>query len=254
MKFKYSKIPIVLLLTLVLISCTTAKWEVKQITGSKIVLDASKERLVDPEFNDFLDPYKQKIDATMNEVLAHAPAPLRAFQPESPLTNLSADVYRLMASEMLGEQVDIGIVNLGGLRTSIPSGDITLGKVFEVMPFKNELDIVWLKGKYVLDLMDQIAAQGGEGVSGISFKMEGDKATNVMIGGQTVILDKIYTIATNSFVAQGNDHMEAILNNVKIKHTGAIVRDIFIEYLKSENAAGRPIKASVEGRIIREKP
>ena len=60
--------------------------------------------------------------------------------------SFSADVYRSKASEKFRENCGhLPLMNLGGLRTQVPTGDITV-KGFELMPFENELVILWLRG------------------------------------------------------------------------------------------------------------
>lgn len=229
-----------------------SNWKVKEISGAKIPLSADKDAFVDPTFAEFLSPYAQGISATMNKVLAYTPNPLRAFQPESPLSNLSADVYRLAASEYLGEDVDIAITNLGGLRSQIPAGNITLGKVFEVMPFKNELEILWVKGQDLISLMNNIASEGGQGVAGISFRINNSLAQDIRINGLVINPKAVYTVATNNYLAEGNDNMAPLKKHKKIVHTGKMVRDVFIHYLETETAAGRQIDAKIEGRIVKD--
>ncbi len=247
---KYLKIIPLLFVHLILNAQTN--WTVKELTGQKIPLDASKDQLVDVAFIEFLTPYREKISATMSSVLAYTPTPLRAYQPESPLSNLSADIYLSAASHYLGAEVDLAITNLGGLRSQIPAGDITLGKVYEVMPFKNELEILWVKGKDLIQLMNNIAADGGQGVAGISFKIVNGKAEQLLVKGHPVDAKKTYTIATNNYLAEGNDHMEPLRKHTKIVHTGKMVREVFIDYLIAQTAAGRQIESKVEGRIVNE--
>ena len=243
------KLLVIILPVLSVIVSAQPNWKIIEINGSKIELSADKESLVSNTFSEFLMPYQGGIVATMGRVLAYTPVNLRAYQPESPLSNLSADIYRKAATAFLGTNVDLAISNLGGLRSQIPAGNITLGKVFEVMPFKNELEILWMRGKDLIQLLNNIASDGGQGVSGVRFKIVNGKAENILINSIPIIPDKIYIIATNNYLAEGNDNMVPFRKRKKIVHTGKMVRDVFIEYLESETAAGREINAKVEGRI-----
>ena len=98
----------------------------------------------------------------MNLVIGVVVETMKGHAPESLLSNFSADVYREAATEFSGEKVDISMVNLGGLRTTVPAGNITVRKVFELMPFENELVIVWIKSYKLLELLQFFASVGGE--------------------------------------------------------------------------------------------
>ena len=155
-------------------SCKT--WTITQASSSKIAIDSTTDANADKNYEAYLLPMKQKIDAQMNVVIGQAAETMKGHGPESLLSNLSADVYRQAASDFLGSKVDISIVNLGGLRTVVPAGNITIRKVFELMPFENELVIVWIKGDKLNDLLQYFASMGGEGVSGLRMEIKQKKA------------------------------------------------------------------------------
>ena len=61
---------------------------------------------------------------------------------------------------------DVGVTNMGGLRTALPEGDITYGNIYEITPFENTLCIVTMNGVLLRELFENIAAVHGEGLSG----------------------------------------------------------------------------------------
>jgi 2',3'-cyclic-nucleotide 2'-phosphodiesterase (5'-nucleotidase family) len=185
----------------------------------------------------------------MNEVIGQAAETMKGYAPESLLSNFSADVYRQAASEFLKENVDIAIVNLGGLRTEIPAGDITVRKVFELMPFENELVIVWINGDKLLELLQFYARVGGEGVSGLRMEIQNGKAVNITIGKNPIEKDKLYSIATNDYLAGGNDKMVQLAMYEKRVNTGAKIRNVLLDYIKNETKKGNKIQSCLDGRI-----
>ena len=48
--------------------------------------------------------------------------------------------------------IDFCLLNNGGLRTSLPQGNITRRKIFELMPFENELVVVTISKEKMTDL------------------------------------------------------------------------------------------------------
>ncbi len=113
------------------LACQPRQAQIISATSSKIAIDASTQPLADTAYLNYLAPFKQQVDAKMNVVIGTAAQNMRGHAPESLLSNLSADIYRKAATDYLKTEVDIAIVNLGGLRTIIPAGNITMRKVFE---------------------------------------------------------------------------------------------------------------------------
>jgi len=231
------------------VSCSHKTWVVTHATSTKIALDSTTEATADKNYESYLQPLKQRVGAKMNVVIGQAAETMKGHAPESLLSNFSADVYKQTASEFLREKVDIGIVNLGGLRTVVPAGNITVGKVFELMPFENELVILWLKGDKLDELLQYFASMGGEGVSGLRMVIDHGKAVNETVDGKPLDKEKLYTIATNDYLAGGNDKMIQLAQNVKRINTGIKVRDMLLNYIKSETKKGNMIQSKLDGRI-----
>jgi len=246
---KHHKIIILSILVLTSLSCSHKTWVITHAISSKIAIDSTTEMGADKNYEALLLPVKQRIDARMNVVIGRADETMKGKGPESLLSNFSADVYRQTASAFLKEEVDISVVNLGGLRTVVPAGNITVGKVFELMPFENELVIVWLKGDKLTELLQYFAGMGGEGVSGIRMEIKEKKAVNITVGGKPLDTEKLYSIATNDYLAGGNDKMIQLAQNVKRINTGIKVRDMLLNYIKSETKKGNMIQSKLDGRI-----
>lgn len=230
-------------------ACVESKMLVSEISGNKIPLNNATERLSEKSFGDFLAPYKAQLDEKMNEVIGNATENMPVHAPESLLSNFSADVYRQVASGYLKAPVDIAIVNIKGLRTSIPAGEIKVSKIFELMPFENELVLVWLNGSELLNLLQFFASIGGEGVSGLSMGIKDGRAIDVLIGDKAPDPDKTYIIATNDYLAEGNDGMKQLTRGVKRIDTGIKIRDMLIEFIRDQTAKGNKITAKLDGRI-----
>lgn len=231
------------------LACQPRMAQITSATSSKIAIDASTQALADTAYQSYLAPFKQQVDAQMNVVIGTAAQTLRGHAPESLLSNLSADIYRKAASDFLKTEVDIAIVNMGGLRTIIPEGNITMRKVFELMPFENELVILYLKGDKLNELCQYFASMGGEGVSGLRMTIVDEKAENITLNGIALEPEKTYTLATNDYLADGNDKMEVLKAHSKRINTGLKVRSMLLHYIQGETAQGRIIDAQLDGRI-----
>ncbi|MDR0370672.1 MAG: 5'-nucleotidase C-terminal domain-containing protein [Prevotellaceae bacterium] len=243
------KIIFLFLLTLSVVSCNTGKWIITESNLSSIPIDASTDAIADKDYIALLEPIKADLDSQLSQVIGYAPEAMTIKKPECLLSNFSADVYRDAASTFLGEEVNIGIVNYGGLRAEIPHGDITKRKIFELMPFENELVIVWITGSNLDDLCQFFASINGEGVSGIKMGIENGKAVDIEINGQPIDREKNYSIAVNDYLAGGNDGMIQLSMQEKRVETGKKLRDILIQHINNETQKGNQITSKLDNRI-----
>ena len=239
----------IFLLAVSLVSCSHKIWTITQATSIKIPIDSTTETLADKDYETYLQPIKQKVDAKMNIVIGQAAETMKGHGPESLLSNFSSDTYRQAASEYLGSNVDISVVNLGSLRTVVTAGNITVGKVFELMPFENELVIIWLRGDKLQELIHFFASVGGEGISGLRMSIKDGKAVDVTIGGKPLDTEKLYSIATNDYLAGGNDKMIQLAQYEKRVNTNIKIRNMLLNHIKKETQKGNKIQSKLDGRI-----
>jgi 2',3'-cyclic-nucleotide 2'-phosphodiesterase (5'-nucleotidase family) len=238
-----------LFISFILTSCTHKTWQVVEAKSEKISIDSTTEKIADKEFEATLQPVKERIDAEMSMVIGYSAENMKSYAPESPLSNFCADVFRRAASDFLHQEVDVSVVNLGGLRTEIPAGSITVRNIYELMPFENELVILWIKGDKLIQLFQFFASVGGEGVSGIRMKVKNGKAVQILVGTIPIDPAKIYTVATSDYLAEGNDQMTALSEYEKISGTGLKLRNVLIDFIRNETLKGNIIQSKIDGRI-----
>jgi 2',3'-cyclic-nucleotide 2'-phosphodiesterase (5'-nucleotidase family) len=119
-------------LVVVLTGCATYVSEKDDVFGQNIRIN---EDLVksDPKVAALISPYKDKLDAEMNEIIAVADVELIKATPESTMGNWFADMLMTEAL-LLDSRVSFTCQNRGGLRIgNINKGDITKRKIFELM-------------------------------------------------------------------------------------------------------------------------
>lgn len=197
-------------------------------------------------------PYRHAVDSMMSPVLGESEVAMRADRPESLLSNFVADVLR-EGSLRVGKMADIGLCNIGGLRSTMPKGKVTYGDVLEIAPFENHLCILSLDGRKLTELMEQIAAVGGEGISGARLVITADgRLLSAEVGGKPIDPNGIYVISTLDYLAEGNDKMYALKNNLSKNVTDIAVRDLIMESIRRTAAQGDKITARMEGRIVKQ--
>ena len=196
-----------------------------------------------------LQPYSVTMNASMNKVIGFSSNNLNAKQPESGLGNFMADCMRLMGEKKFGRKVDAGFMNQGGIRSYIPKGNITVGKIFELMPFDNLVVLQEVKGTVLQQFLDKIAADGGWPVSaGVIMGIKEKKAVQVLINGKPLDENATYTIANSDYVANGGSDCEMLRKIPKIDK-GYLFRDALIEYVTDLTKQGQPVDSKIENRV-----
>lgn len=229
-----------------LISCTSvAPVTSLNYDGYRIDNKVGTNRSMDS----ILQPYAQRINSTMNEVIGIATNNLSARRPESELGNFMADCFKEMAEKKYERKVDAAFMNAGGIRSYIPKGNITVGKIFELMPFDNLVVIQELKGDVLQRFLDVTAADGGWPMSaGTSIVINNKKATSVIINGKPLDPMATYVIANSDYVANGGSDSE-LLKGIPQINKGYLMRDALIEYVRGLTAQGKELDPKIENRV-----
>jgi 2',3'-cyclic-nucleotide 2'-phosphodiesterase (5'-nucleotidase family) len=207
-----------------------------------------KQESIDSSVYWMLSSYKGSADSIMNKVIGFSIRGLYRKQPESELGNFLTDCMKEMAEKEFGKKVDAAFLNYSGIRSFIPKGDITIGKVFEIMPFDNLIVLQDVKGDVLMQFLTKIADKGGWPISGITMKITDKKASNIMIGGKALDEQAFYTIANVDYIANGGSECE-MLRGIPQLNKGYIYRDALIAYIEQITKDGKPIEAKVEGRL-----
>lgn len=194
-------------------------------------------------------PYKDSLDKQMNVVLAISDTILTKSVPESDLGNMMCDLILKKSRDYCNCRVDFTFLNNGGIRLpNFPKGDITLGKVVELMPFENLIDVMKVSGRTLDTLFNYMAFKGGWQVSGARYKIKEEKAFDVLVNGTPLDLNKEYTIAVSDYLAQGGDNC-TMLSYLPKNMLSKTLRDAIIDGLKEMNAKGEHVKSIIDGRV-----
>jgi 2',3'-cyclic-nucleotide 2'-phosphodiesterase (5'-nucleotidase family) len=232
------------LLLIILFACSS---NIKYVTeNSSISIDTTLTSY--ESATKLINPYKLALDSEMNEVLVISAEefPKEKGKSETKLGNLVADLSLEVATEIYGDSIDFCLLNFGGLRTSLPKGEITKGKIFELMPFENELVVLTLNKDSLKSLIHYLNNVGGQPISGnISFKFSGKE----FILDENLFPNNYVKILTSDYLAGGGDKMNFFLNPIKTEKVGIKLRDAIIQYCIQENAKGNQLTGKLDGRI-----
>jgi 2',3'-cyclic-nucleotide 2'-phosphodiesterase (5'-nucleotidase family) len=185
----------------------------------------------------------------MGAVIGTVRETLEKSQPEGTLGNFMADAYLAMGALQFDSPIDAAFVNYGGIRLNqLPAGPLTLGKIFELMPFDNVLVLQQLSGTQLQSFLDLIAARGGWPVAGIRFTIKNKKAIDIYIKDKPLRPDASYWILNSDFVASGGDNAD-MLKVVPQRSTGYLARKALIDYVVLQSRQQGFIGAILEKRV-----
>ena len=215
----------------------------------------------DDGMGDTIAEIKSGYEEIVNTVVASTKVELTVNDPvsgermvrrqETNLGDLCADAYRAMSG------ADIAVVNGGGIRVSIPAGDITYGQIIAVHPFGNEMCVVEATGQ-ILDALEMGArnAPGECGgflqVSGMSYEIDlnveptvevnadgmftgvsGEyRVKNVKVGDEPLDLAKTYTLASHNYMLKSaGDGMAMFQGCTLLQDSVMIDNQVLINYI-----------------------
>lgn len=149
---------------------------------------------VDADTDAYIKGIQSLFADKLNQVVARSEVELVINDPvtgeriirskETNLGNFCADAYR----KVLG--ADIGMINGGGIRAEIKTGEITYGDVIAVHPYGNMMCVVEASGQEIIDTLE-VAAQAAPEELGSFLHVSGLKFTiNIAVDSSVVMDDK----------------------------------------------------------------
>ena len=187
----------------------------------------------------------------MDVVIGELEVDLVKSKPNSNLGNWFTDIIYEEANKMFFKEVDVAIQNQGGFRLpGIGKGPLTVGRIYELMPFDNMLVVLEIPGPVFKEFLDGIARYGGWPISkSLSFRITDERvADDIKIAGQPFHMDSTYRVALPDYVANGGDSAK-YLSDLPQENSGVFVRDAIIVHLEDLLQSGAKIEVDDSIRI-----
>jgi len=240
----------------------------------------------DPKVKAIIDEEQAKVDAVMAKEIARTPFEMNGERApgvrteETNLGDLVTDAFLWQARQKMGH-VDAAIANGGGIRRTISAGAITLGDAAGVLPYRNHLVVVTVKGSVLLEILEASTAFAPDPVgafpqvAGIRYTVNTtvpyEKGTAYKNGtysapakpGARVTIHEVagkpfnpaadYTLCVTNFLITGGDSYSAFTDPEKAKNirsVGVVDCDAFVNYLSKELKGRVPdTYRATQGRI-----
>jgi 2',3'-cyclic-nucleotide 2'-phosphodiesterase (5'-nucleotidase family) len=215
----------------------------RQSIDSTLQFNSDAEKLI--------SSYKQQLDVEMNKVIGYADTILsnEGKFGESSLGNFVADLMLYQARKRYKDTVHFALINArGGLRVPINQGDITVGDIFELMPFDNEMLIIKIKGDELFNVFHHSAKKGVNVFAPASFIVRNNMADSIRLDSTFIQVDSIYNVAISDYLANGGGGFDFLMDNPQTE-LNIMLRDMILLHIKELTKQRKKVYARRDGRI-----
>lgn len=217
-----------------------------------IDIDGRYDAYSDPVLAGVISRYSAGIDSLMHTWVGETEHRLEPGDNE--LLNFFSDYIYDRAGEFT-QGVDLAIANKGGLRSGLPEGKFSKGHIINMLPFRNYITVIDVKGSDLKDVFDVMAKTDGNGVSAnvaVKYSSHGDRsenrATSILINGKPLDEARTYRVATIDYLAKGGDYMKGLTKGTKVADSPKVVYDDLIYYFSEGKGRGKKLSGSAESR------
>lgn len=204
---------------------------VQSVSGKDVTMDS------------LIAPYRRELALEMNRVIGEVKQDMIPERPNSLLGQWVTDITLQYGKDSLlsgqREFPVICLMNTGGLRATLSKGPLTVGDIYKIMPFDNQIVALKLPIDQLPEMAKYIVQTGGEPIAGCILENE-----NITFNNWTGKNTHFWVI-TSDFLANGGDKMLFLQKAVERKTKGVLLRDLLLR-----EASQHPIiQVTLEKRI-----
>jgi 5'-nucleotidase len=220
-----------LLSTALLISCGKKQYHLVKIAGTKTEIDSTFNGI--PKIEEYIAPFKKSLDVQMNESLSYNPVSMNKNDTRynTAIGNMLAAIVREQCAPIYmartGNDVDMVLLNHGGIRAGMPAGPVTMRSAYEIMPFDNEIVAVELDETQMSALINYLVKQKrAHPFDGIKIHIPKNGPPQVTRNHK-----KTYHILTSDYLYTGGDNM-SFFKDAPMFKIDYKIRNAMIAYFK----------------------
>lgn len=153
---------------------------------------------------------------------------------DTPLGNLVADIFRYQSG------TDIALYNRDGVRSSMAAGPLTVGQLHELFPYDDAVTVIQATGEQLQSVVEQgtIEGEGPLSGSGLTATILNNRL-EIKVGEQPLERERLYTVATTSFLAGGGDGLASLANLPRVRTLG-FTRDVLLQHFEDHPTVESP--------------
>lgn len=240
------------LITTLFFCCKQQSYRLSKIDGKNLEITDSLD--TNEEIDSFIMPFRQHLQKKLDSVIAYSKATYT--KTDGPLNtalgNFFADAVFEKANPVFkkrtGKDIDMVLLNHGGIRHVISKGDVTLRTAYELMPFENRTVVATLKGSQINEMITYlIEEKKAHPISKLNISVDTNfHLIEATINGKPIDTAKTYYVTTNDYLANGGDGMTFFKPSDSIHILNYKVRNILIDAFKDMDT----LDLKADGRFI----
>ena len=215
---------------------------------SVVPIDSTWAEIKDSTATEIIARYSPLL-SSLYEVVAVSGEEYTKHRPESALSNFVVDAIHEQAEILSGEKIDLALTNFGGIRTSLPKGEVTLYDIYAIFPFNNYIVVFDIKGSDLIALVRDHARRPEAMSFNTRLVCDRGVVKKFEISGVPVQPDSIYRMASINFLMSGGDDycLNRYATNAR-EFPDVIIRDAVVAKLRKMSEGGKPIYLAPDSR------
>ncbi len=229
---------IFLLYIFIFFGCKQEKMHLTKVEGKQIQITDSLSPSA--EIESYIKPYRDNIQKDLDSVLAYSVNTYSKADGDlnTAIGNFMADAVYSESNPIFnsrtGKNIDMVLLNHGGIRSVLSKGYVTKRTAFQLMPFENSIVVLAMKGTQINSIVEYLKTK--KRPHPISkLKLVLDKDYNVfeaLINGEKIDKNKTYYVATNDYLYNGGDNMTFFKTNDSLYVLNYKIRNALIDKFK----------------------
>ncbi|WP_158851495.1 5'-nucleotidase C-terminal domain-containing protein [Algibacter sp. L1A34] len=225
----------ILLNIFVFSGCKEHNLHLTKIEGKQIAITDSIE--ANKEIDAYIKPFRDRIERDLDSVLAYSVDTYSKNDGEynSAVGNFMADAVFSESNPIFksrtGKDIDVVLLNYGGIRSILSKGNVTKRTAFGLMPFENSIVVTALKGVQMDSMINYLSrAKKAHPISGLKIKLDKNyKILEAKVNGENIENDRTYYVATNDYLYNGGDNMSFFKTNDSLYILDYKIRNALID-------------------------
>jgi len=226
---------IFLLYIFIFLSCKQEKSHLIKIEGEQIQI--TDTLTPNAEIESFIKPFRDNIQKDLDSVLAYSVDTFSKTDGDfnTAIGNFMADAVYSEGNPIFysrtNKNIDMVLLNYGGIRSILSKGNVTKRSAFKLMPFENSIVVVALKGKQIDSIVDYLKTKKrAHPISKLKLVLDKDfNVSEAKINGEKIDKNKTYYVATNDYLYNGGDNMNFFKPNDTVYNLNYKIRNALID-------------------------
>ncbi|WP_181364051.1 5'-nucleotidase C-terminal domain-containing protein [Algibacter marinivivus] len=242
----------ILLYFLTFLNCKHEKSNLYKIEGKQIQVTDSIA--LDSEIEAFIKPFRDNIQKDLDSTLAYSAGTYSKNDGDfnTAVGNFMADAVYSEANPIFksrtGKDIDLVLLNHGGIRAPLNKGSVSKRTAFQLMPFENSIVVIALKTSQINSLIDYLLkAKRAHPISKLKLTIdENFNLVDAKIKDEHIKNNHTYYVATSDYLYNGGDNMSFFKPNDSIYRINYKIRNALIDKFNKLDT----IKPVIDDRFI----